>query len=316
MTTCPADILNAIKTGKVAGSWLITGGNNDDKKSFILRCCSELLNQNINNSEVFHPDIKWLECGLTEEAKKEVQKAILAGKAVEDGAELPKKREITVDDVRQGIQFLSLKSGESRWRVLILNPADKMNDNAANALLKMLEEPGERCVIFLLCQNMGKLLPTIRSRCRILRLRPLPPDELAKQLKADYPMLDDVDTLVHLAGGSPGMAREILEHDGIAIYQKMMALFVPAEQLSAEDVKAFAADMAEDEVGFGLMKKFMSDIIVAQARQAAGTAPFRAEAWMDLYDEINRLWDDIDRIYLDKKQVIQTVFFKIAEVLS
>ena len=308
-------IRKAVEQGKMAGSWLVSGGYEYEKKSFILRCCSLLFNQDFNDVNAFHPDIRWLECGLTETAKKEIQKNILAGKALTDSSVLDKKREITIDDIREGIHFLSMKSANS-WRVLIINPADKMNENAANALLKVLEEPPERCVVFLLCQNKGKLLPTIKSRCRKVVLPCLSPEALKTQIKALFPALDEVDLVAMLSEGSIGLAKEICEQDGVALYHDLSALFKPTEQLSVEDVNACLENWTDTPEKLNLFKRFILNKIIEEVKKNALSNPFKAEDWIDLYDEASRLFADIDGIYLDKKQVLQLVLFKMAERFS
>ena len=309
-------IKKAVSSGKIAGSWLVTGGYEYEQKKFIQSVCSLLLGESIDILNSFHPDVKWIECGLTEEAKKEIQKNILAGKAVDDVSDLSRKREITVEDIRAGIQFLSLKSAPEQGRILIINPADKMNENAANALLKALEEPTERSVILLLCQNMGKLLPTIKSRCRKIKLRPLTQTEMIQQIQALYPSLEDVEMVACLADGSMGLACAICENDGLSLYRQMTELLVPSEQLSVDAVKSFIGLLNENAIAYDLVKKFLSDWLMDRVRQYAVISPFQAEDYLDLYHEVHQLFTDVDRIYLDKKQVLQTVFFKIAEVLS
>ena len=308
-------IKNAIGRGKVAGSWLICGGFEFDKKQFIQKVCSLLLGQEVSRTNIFHPDIKWLECGLTEESKKEIQKNILAGKSVEEGLELSHKREITVDDIREGIQFLSLKSAPDKWRILIINSADKMNENASNALLKLLEEPSDRSVILLLCQNLGKILPTIKSRCRKITLHPLSSKEMADSITARYPAIEEVDTIIRLSDGSLGLAQMICEHDGLKIYRQMLSLLVPIEKLSLEDLKSFIDFVSEEDISFALTKKFILDWIYHQAKNYAVKSPYLAEDYIDLYQETEKLFTDIDRIYLDKKQVLESVFLKLAGVL-
>ena len=316
MKNLPDIIQKAVLSGRIAGSWLISGGHDFEKKSFVSNICSELFHQNFDSADMFHPDVRWIECGLTEESKKLIQKQILAGKALTGADDLSYKREITVEDIRIGIQFLSLKGATDRWRLLIINPADKMNENAANALLKMLEEPNDRSIIFLLCQNLGKLLPTIKSRCRKIVLHPLSDADLSRELQKLYPALTDVDLVVRLSAGSLGLAREICDHDGLGLYQRMISLFLPTDRLSVDAVKTFAADVSENPVAFRLLKKFLSDWLTDRVKQNVSTSPFVAEDYMDLHREIMGLFQDIDRIYLDPKQVIQAVFFKIAEVLS
>ena len=171
MQTAQEQISAALKNSKISGSWLITGPFGVGKKTFARSLCSFLTTGHWSESQSFNPNVKWIECDLTEEAKKEIQKMILAGKEVESNAKtMAKKKEITVDDIREGIKFLSLKSSENEYRVLVISLAEDMNTNAANALLKMLEEPFPRSIILLLCQNTGKLLPTIASRCRKIKI--------------------------------------------------------------------------------------------------------------------------------------------------
>src|SRR5258708_5465301 len=83
------------------------------------------------------------------------------------------RSEIVVDDTRSIAAFLRLTPAEGSWRVVIVDGADVMNRNAANAVLKILEEPPQKAVLLLVSDNPGRLLPTIRSRCRILALKPL-----------------------------------------------------------------------------------------------------------------------------------------------
>ena len=80
---------------------------------------------------------------------------------------------LSVDEIRRLAGFFGMTSGAGGWRVAIVDTADDMNDNAANALLKMLEEPPARAMLLLLSNTPGRLLPTIRSRCQRLDLRPL-----------------------------------------------------------------------------------------------------------------------------------------------
>ncbi|MBR6412124.1 MAG: hypothetical protein IKS41_03055 [Alphaproteobacteria bacterium] len=314
METPFEQIQKSIEAGKIGGSWLITGGFETEQKQFIQEVCSYLLKQDLKDIAAFHPDLKWIECGLTEEAKKEIQKNILAGKAIDEAADFAHKQEITVDDIRTGIQFLSLKTAPDKWRILIISPADKMNENAANALLKALEEPSERSIIFLLCRNMGRILPTIKSRCRKIRLKPLSERELSDKIKELYPGLGSVETIVALSEGSMGLAQMICDNDGVNLYQELVSLLQPA--VSVEAVKSFVAGVTENDESFYLAKKFILSRIYQEARSAVAVSPFMAEDYMDLYQEAEGLFRDIDRIYLDKKEVLQSIIFKVSEALS
>ena len=99
--------------------------------------------------------------------------------------------EIVVDDAREIGAFLRLTPAEGGWRVVIVDGADEMNRNAANSLLKVLEEPPRRALLILVAHSAGRLLPTIRSRCRHVALSPLP-NAVVRDLLARYcPDLDE-----------------------------------------------------------------------------------------------------------------------------
>ncbi len=111
------------------------------------------------------------------------------------------RREITVDDARELGHFFSLAPAQGGMRVAIIDAVDDLNRNAANAILKTLEEPPPRSVLLLVCHAPGAALATIRSRCRRLALKPLSDREVEKALaaKAD-------EALIKLAKGRPGRA--------------------------------------------------------------------------------------------------------------
>lgn len=117
-------------------------------------------------------------------------------------------RNITVDQIREVGEFLSLTPALSDWRVVVIDSADDLERSAANALLKMLEEPPPNTIFFLVSHAPGRLLPTIRSRCRRFQLHPLSDDAMASVLERQLPETSEADRrrLVALAGGSVGRA--------------------------------------------------------------------------------------------------------------
>ena len=313
--TDPKEQINAIlKQGKMTGSWMVIGPYGVGKKAFTKSLCSFLLTGNWEQKLDFHPDIKWVERSLTEEEKKETVKAILAGKEVSLSDEgRARKKEITVDDIRDALKFLSLKSSGSGLRILIVNLADEMNENAANALLKRLEEPYPNTLILLLCQNTGRLLPTIRSRCRKIMLRPLPFDTICNQIRQNFPACKDVELIATLCDGSIGLAKDIIENNGIELYQNILSLCVPASQLNIEKLSLFADMIQKDDRAYALMKVFVLNIINEQAKKEAKAGTMLAEYWTDLYQEATQIFRQIDTLYLDKKQFIMKLFLQIAD---
>ena len=95
------------------------------------------------------------------------------------------RQEIQVDDVRRTVKFFGSTPAEGGWRIAIVDAVDELNNGGANALLKILEEPPRRALLLLVSHSAGRVLPTIRSRCRLLTLRPLVTSDVARA--ADRP---------------------------------------------------------------------------------------------------------------------------------
>ncbi len=310
-------IIQAVKKNKIAGSWLISGPYGVGKKQFAHRLISYLMTNEWDTPFTFHPNVKWLECGLTEEAKKDIQKTILAGKQVEETAKnTARKKEITVDDIREGLKFLSLKSTADSYRILVINLADDMNINAENALLKVLEEPYPNTLILLLCQNTGKLLPTIRSRCRQIVIPPMPYDALVAEIKQKIPDCVHAELLADLAHGSIGLALDIHREEGIILYQKVCSFLRPLGQIMIEELSDFTDYVSKDEQVYKMTKTFLLNWLADTAHKMALEGNPMAETFIDLYNETTRLFADTDNLYLDKKQALTQIFFKISEVLG
>ncbi|HKL65558.1 MAG TPA: DNA polymerase III subunit delta' [Roseovarius sp.] len=134
-------------------------------------------------------------------------------------------QDIRVAEVRRMSNFFSLSAADGWRRVVIVDAADELNTQAANALLKMLEEPPARTVMLLVAHQPSGLLPTIRSRCRMLRLGPLGPEDMARALdQAGIAPGEDPVVLAELSAGSVGAAVRLLTLDGAALYTEIVAL--------------------------------------------------------------------------------------------
>lgn len=133
--------------------------------------------------------------------------------------------EIRIDDVRKLKSFFALSSADGGRRVVIVDAADEMNTNAANALLKLLEEPPSGAFLLLIAHQPSRLLPTIRSRCRVLSCAPLAPDDLTQALRNAEVTITDAGALGALAAGSVGAAVRLETQDGVQLYGALVALF-------------------------------------------------------------------------------------------
>ena len=144
---------------------------------------------------------------------------------------------IGVDEVRRLRSFLGHSAGETGWRVVVVDRADDLNQNAANALLKALEEPPRRTLFLLVATAEGRIPVTIRSRCRTLRVTALPSDELEGAVRAAIERDEhevDAETLsvaLELSQGSVRRALELATGEGIALYRDILAAFARLPEL-------------------------------------------------------------------------------------
>ncbi len=133
------------------------------------------------------------------------------------------KTAITVEEVRKLNGFFHLSATDGGWRVAVIDAADEMNTAAANALLKILEEPPEKTLLLLVCHQPGRLLPTIRSRCRTLTCEPLSAHDMSLALDgAGFTMPPDMTAVGELADGSVGRAIELVQSEGEELYADIL----------------------------------------------------------------------------------------------
>ena len=244
------------------------------------------------------------------------------------------RTEIVVDDTREISGFLRLTAAEGGWRVVIVDGADEMNRNAANALLKILEEPPRRTLLLLVAHSPGRLLPTIRSRCRRLTLAPLPPDivgELLSRYRPDLPEAE-VAAVTALAAGSIGRALDLAAAGGVELYRSLLTLLSRYRGIDPAALHAFADRLARPDAEEAyraveeLVGQLLAHLAISAARGAGGvgagadedSALLRrlgsrvpAAGWARLRDEIGQSFTRTDALNLDRKQTILGAFFAI-----
>jgi len=136
------------------------------------------------------------------------------------------RQDITVEEVRRLKGFFALSAAGGGRRVVIVDAADEMNVNAANALLKLLEEPPADTVMLLISHQPARLLPTILSRCRTLRCKALDAGDMARALaQIGIDPGADTEALAALSGGSVGAAMRLISLDGLKLYAELVAIF-------------------------------------------------------------------------------------------
>jgi DNA polymerase-3 subunit delta' len=224
---------------------------------------------------------------------------------------------ITVDEVRRTVSFFGSTAGEGGWRVCIVDSADELQyPQAANALLKVIEEPPSRSLFLLVSHAPGRLLPTIRSRCRRLTLRQLVPSEVAAAaaLAGDRSADDaDVTAAAEIAQGSPGRALALLEGSTMELRARVNALLAKLPNVDQRALHALGEEIAgSDAAPLATFTETVRDWLSAQLDPATA-APARLAHVADAWDQVNRAARDVEIYNLERKPLVFAVFGVLAE---
>jgi DNA polymerase III subunit delta' len=330
--------LNAWNSGRMPHAWLITGAKGVGKATFAYRLARFVLAQSdgAEDAGLFgapQPPEN-LDVARDDPTVSLVAQLAHPGLRHVVFTENPKTKkmrtEIVVDDVRAAIKIFNVTAEKGSWRVVIVDAVDEMNANAANALLKTLEEPPERSLLILVAHNPGRLLPTIRSRCRTLPLKPLNENEVVSLLQARSPEADHQGllSLARLADGSPGRALELLESGGHGLYEDLIGLLKPLPDLDIPALHKFADKMARKDateqarafmalldwwlarmIRHAALGQAPLDIVDGDGQLSQNLAARRSlDQWIEVWEKISRLASRADSVYLDRKQVLLNVF--------
>ena len=329
-----AAILRTWSSSRVPHAWLITGPRGIGKATLAYRFARLALSGEGGEDGLFGATAPSLEI----EPASAVFRAVAAGAhpdlmVVERGYDDKRDRlrtEIVVDDIRRAVDFMHLKSAMGGWRVVIVDCADDMNRNSANALLKILEEPPQRTLLLLVSHAPGGLLPTIRSRCRRLELAPLP-DAIVSELIHYYePGLDaaEVRQLLEIAGGSIGRALSVAGAGGLEIHAELNRQLSALPNLPMGEIHAFAEKVGKPggESPFEMASELLLiwlGRVVRQRATGAGRPPSAAaaargslEQWLALWEKTDSLFRRTDAINLDRKQVWIGAMVDIAQLTA
>ncbi|MEP1443176.1 MAG: DNA polymerase III subunit delta' [Hyphomicrobiales bacterium] len=315
-----ARFLAGAKAGRLHHAWLLCGPVGVGKASFafrIARAFTELqdgqplphkqtLNESSNaDNPVFrriasggHPNILHLRVPLDEKTKKF-------------------KTQLTVDEVRRSVGFFGSTAGEAGWRVAIVDSADQMTISAANALLKILEEPPEKTLFFLLSSQPGRLLPTIRSRCQQLDFQPLNYADMTTALTAassdDALNYDSLQNYSAHLGGSVRRAYQFLANDMASLVDECHALLASQPNYNMATLHSFADHVAarggDEKYNFfvDLMEGYVSNKV------RAGGAPDVLVSLAKVWEKMRERIDLESRMNLDRKQTVLALFHDVCE---
>ena len=223
---------------------------------------------------------------------------------------------IRVEDVRKAVRFFATTAGEGGWRIAVVDTADELERPSANALLKVMEEPPPRALLLLVSQAPGRLLPTIRSRCRRLDLRPLSAEHVARAVAAatGRSMADaEVKEAAAAAEGSVARAIGFLDGPSLAVRQRVLDLFAQLPNPDSRALHALGDALSGSEpqtlAAFMDMVNTWLSAQVSGASRPARQAARTAEVW----EKVNRAARDVETYNLERKPLVFAVFGLLAE---
>ena len=313
-----ARLLQAHQSGKLHHAWLISGPKGIGKATLAYRFAKFLLHVPSADKAKAHTSLH-----VPPEAPAFRQVAagshpdlLVIQRAVDQRAKRL-KTEIAVDDARDAQGFFGRTSGAGGWRIAVVDAADELNSESANALLKVIEEPPQRSIFLIVCHQPGRLLRTIRSRCLHLPLEPLKPDQTLAVLRnlpkeALEGEEEGLSQAAELSRGSPGLALDLIGSRGAAAFAEFLKRSKLSPATAVEIAAVFSGrETAEDYAIF-------CELLVGWTAEQARAAGMRGhgEALARAHDDINSSLRQADALNLDRRQTVTDALMRLEEALK
>ncbi|MES2677442.1 MAG: hypothetical protein V4612_03910 [Pseudomonadota bacterium] len=215
-----------------------------------------------------------------------------------------KKRDIPVDAVREITGFLSLTAAISKHRIIIIDAIDDLNRNSNNAILKTLEEPPANVFLFLINHNSAKVLDTIKSRCRLIKIANPSYENFQEILTKNIEgiSIEEIKILAKISDNSIGSALEMYHYNAVDLYEQI-------EQLILEDNSKAIFDLAKTISSTDELWNIFEKLIIFYLHNSIISQPnCDAEKVFVIADKINKLFSATKNLNLDKSQSIINIF--------
>ncbi len=310
-------LLSAYRCGKLHHAWLIAGPKGIGKATLAYRFARFVL-QGPNAQTSLDPDPDSLASQLIA-ARSHPDLLVVERSLDRDGKRL--KAQISAEEARAAGQFFSLTPAMGGYRVCIVDAADDLNPTAANALLKILEEPPRRALFLLIAHAPGKLLPTIRSRAIALNLSPLSTGEVVEALNGLETGASpaEIEDAAKLSEGSPGRALELIGSDGARLFLEARPIIGSRRLSDRRKLLDIASSMQRREAAddFQIFAGLLVDWLSGQARSAALQGPAGdAQSWARMSQEIGHSIRRANALNLDRRQLLLEAFDTVEQAVG
>jgi DNA polymerase-3 subunit delta' len=315
-------LLNAYRGGRIPHAWLIGGAQGIGKATLAYRMARFVLaHRNPFASEVQHAET--LQVDPSDPVARHVAAGAHGGLLTLERTPNDKgvmRNVITVDETRETISFFGSTAAVGGWRVCIVDTVDELNPNAANALLKILEEPPRQSLFLLVSHAPARVLPTIQSRCRKLALRPLATSDVihaaaqAANIAIDDPALSEA---AEASDGSVARALTLLGGDALKLQQRTAALLATLPRVDPRELHVLGDALGgSDRVTLAAfidsVDRWMGERVHADGANANANLP-RLARLAEVWEKINRAARDTAEYNLERKPLVFSVFGLLAE---
>lgn len=315
-------LLTAYRGGRIPHAWLISGAQGIGKATLAYRMARFVLAHRDPLSAQLQAATS-LDVDASHPVARQVASGAHGGlltleRTLNEKGVMPTV--ISVNEVRKTVPFFGSTAAVDGWRVCVVDTVDEFNANAANALLKVLEEPPERSLFLLVTHSPARLLPTIQSRCRKLMLRPLAIDDVihaaaqAAQIDENDPLLEEA---AQAAEGSVSRALNLLGGGALKLHQRTAALLGTLPHVDPRELHALGDALGgSDRAVLGAfvdsVDRWIGERMRADDANANANLP-RLARLAEVWEKINRAARETESYNLERKPLVFSVFGLLAE---
>jgi DNA polymerase-3 subunit delta' len=306
----------ALSSGRLHHAWLLTGPRGVGKATFAYRAAATLLSHPLIGTRPAPADgFRPLETVERMVAARAHPDLFALDRAADEDGKIP--AQIAVERVRRLQGFFGHTAAAGGWRIAIVDALDDLNTAGANALLKVLEEPPSRAIFFVLAHSRGRVLPTIRSRCRRLDFPVLSSGAIAQALLAQAPDMEaaQLEAVAEAAEGSMATAFELLDKDRLALRGRILAAVELLPTFDPASLHNLADLMGRDD---GALSMFvdLSRARLSRELDRPGAAPARLARVAQVWDKLGEAGLEASVYNLDVKPLLFQLFPLMSDALA